>query len=150
MKPFVRNMIIVALVSFVLQYAWEYIQCGLFYTMENTTNYTGVMMSATFGDVMMTVVLYGLLVWVNRDADWIMKKWDTKEYVIMILYAFFLSFYFEISALYQGRWGYTSKMPLIPTTNIAVLPVIQLLILFPISFYISKRIAKYFFKKSRI
>ena len=142
MRKLLKNLIVIAIVSLILQTAWEYWQCGRYYTMADMTNHTRLMTSATFGDVIMTIVLYGLLVLVNHDVDWIMKKWNLKEYVIMILYSLFLSFYFEISALHSNRWGYNELMPLFPTTNIALVPVIQLVVLFPVSFYISSLILK--------
>ncbi|MGF7058261.1 hypothetical protein [Brassicibacter mesophilus] len=140
MHKFLKNLLVIAIVSLILQAAWEYWQCSIYYTMADLTNHTRLMTSATLGDIMMTIVLYGLLVLVNHDVNWIIRRWNLKEYVIMALYALFLSFYFEISALHSSRWGYNELMPLFPTTNIALIPVIQLLILFPVSFYISRLI----------
>jgi hypothetical protein len=142
MKTFLRNIFIVAIISFVFHYAWEYIQCGIFYTMDGNTPDFSLMASATFGDVMMSIVLYVLLALVNYDINWLTKKWEIKEYIIIALYALFLSFYFEVSALYTNRWGYNDTMPLFPNTNIGLVPVIQLLVLFPLSFFISKMIMK--------
>ncbi|MEW9095577.1 MAG: hypothetical protein AB2417_10900 [Clostridiaceae bacterium] len=143
MKKFIYNIIVICLVAFILQFTWEYIQCGIFYTMEDLTGHTRLMASATLGDVNMSIVLYLLLAYVNRDIDWINSKWNRHDFVIMILYALFLSFYFEISALYRGRWGYNlSKMPLFPTTPIGLIPVLQLVILLPLVFYISKLIIR--------
>ncbi|QEK13667.1 hypothetical protein FQB35_11955 [Crassaminicella thermophila] len=142
MKQFLRNFIIIALISFIFQAAWEYLSCGLFYAMDTKTATSPLMWSATFGDVMMTVTLYVILSFVNGNSNWIVNKWKSKEYIIISLYALFLSFYFEISALYSGRWAYSEAMPLFPNTNIGLIPVIQLLILFPFTFFISKFIIK--------
>lgn len=142
MKRFFTNLLIIALVALTLQYAWEYYQCGIFYDvpLSDLQSHSRLMASATFGDVNMTVILYLLLAIVNRDYDWINKSWDLKEYVIIILYGLFLSFYFEASALYTGRWGYSSSMPFFPGTNIGLIPVLQLIILFPLTFAISRLI----------
>lgn len=149
MKKFIRNIIVITIISFLFQYSWEYWQCGIFYDVTNIGNHSRLMASATFGDIVMTLILYGLLALVNHDVNWIIKKWNFKEFVIIALYALFLSFYFEISALYTGRWSYSSKMPLFPNTNIGLIPVIQLLILFPLTFFISKIIIiKYLERKS--
>ncbi|WP_427340022.1 hypothetical protein [Caloranaerobacter sp. DY30410] len=150
MKKLIRNIIVITIISFLFQYAWEYWQCGIFYDVTNLSNHSRLMASATFGDIVMTLILYGLLVLVNHDINWIIKKWDFKEFIIIGLYALFLSFYFEISALYTGRWSYSSKMPLFPNTNIGLIPVIQLLILFPLTFLISKIIIKYLERKPSI
>ncbi|WP_069650850.1 hypothetical protein [Caloranaerobacter ferrireducens] len=148
MRKLIRNIIVVTIISFLFQYTWEYWQCGIFYTVTNLSSHSRLMASATFGDIVMTLILYGLLVLVNHDINWIIKKWSFKEFIIIGLYAISLSFYFEISALYTGRWSYSSKMPLFPNTNIGLIPVIQLFILFPLTFLISKIIIKYLERKS--
>ncbi len=141
MKTFLRNLVIIAIIAFVLQGIWEYTVCGLFYTMSDL-NHTRLMLSATFGDMMMSLILYVLLVFVNDDVDWVTRNWKRHDYVIMTLYALFLSFYFEISALYIERWGYDPSMPIIPSTPIAFIPVIQLLILLPVIFALTKIVNK--------
>lgn len=142
MKQFLRNFMIIALISFLFQAAWEYWACGLFYVMDTKAPASALMWSATFGDVMMTLILYTALSFVNKDSNWIIKTWTSKEYIIIFLYALFFSFYFEINALYTGRWAYSEAMPLFPNTNIGLIPVIQFLILFPVTFFISKLITK--------
>jgi hypothetical protein len=138
MKSFIRNILFVAVIAFILQGIWEYAQCGRFYVVDDVTGHTRLMLSATFGDMNISLVLYMLLVAVNNDINWFLKKWHSHNYVITILYSLFLSFYFEIHALYTGRWGYNpNNMPLFPNTNIGLLPVIQLIILLPLIFYIS-------------
>ncbi len=52
---------------------------------------------------MMSVMLYMLLIVVNNDTNWFLKKWNKHDYVVTILYGLFLSFYFEVHALYTGR-----------------------------------------------
>jgi len=147
MKKFIKSILIITIVAFIFQLSWEYFQCGIFYALEEigSKEHFLLMTSATLGDIMMTIVLYGLLALVNHDLNWYFKKWEIKEYVIITLYALFMSFYFEISALYTGRWAYSNLMPLFPNTNIGLIPVIQLLLLFPLTFYIAKIITKKFF-----
>jgi len=150
MKNFIRNILVIALIAFILQLIWEYGQCGTFFIVDDLTNHTRLMLSATFGDMMMSVVLYILLVFINDDTNWILKKWHKHDYVITLLYSLFLSFYFEVHALYTGRWGYNpDTMPLFPNTNIALIPVIQLIILLPLIFYISSLIIKKYMKEKK-
>lgn len=147
MKKFAKNFLAVALAAFVLQYVWEYTVCGMFYVMNANTSNISLMFSATLGDVVMTVALYALLSFVNKDPDWIFKKWQAKEYCIVTLYALFLSFYFEISALYTGRWTYSDAMPLFPNTNVGLIPVLQLVLLFPLTFFITGHIFRHMEKR---
>jgi len=142
LKKFIRNILVIGLVALIFQYAWESWVCDIFYTMSPTTNYIRLLASATFGDVNMTLGLYILLSIVNKNLNWFLERWGIKEYTIFVLYSLFLSFYFEISALHLGRWGYSTRMPLFPNTNIGLVPVLQLIILFPLTFFVSKLIIK--------
>ena len=151
MNNFIRNILVVAVIAFILQLIWEYVQCGTFFVVTDVTGHTRLMLSATFGDMMMSVVLYMLLTVVNNDINWFLNKWHKHDYVITILYSLFLSFYFEVHALYTGRWGYNPKtMPLFPNTNIGLIPVIQLIVLLPLIFYISSVVIKIYIKNKGI
>lgn len=148
MKSLFKNVLLITIISLFFHGVWEYFQCTIFYTMENVKNHTYLMLSATTGDIIMAIILYLLLTLINKDSDWFMTRWQLKDYVIMILYSLAFSFYFEANALYTNRWGYSKGMPLLYKTNIGLLPVLQLLILFPLTFFISKIALKYIFKSS--
>jgi len=148
MKYFLRNILIVIIVSLIFQGLWEYWVCGTFYAMDdtNSTEHLLLMVSATFGDMVMSVILFCLLAVLNKNSNWLLHRWSSKDRVIMILYALFLSFYFEISALDQGRWVYSDFMPLVLESPIGLVPVLQLLILFPLTFLVSSYIIRYYSK----
>ena len=140
MRKIIKNLVIVAVTQLILHGIWEYMQCGIFYTMEGQSSFehTQLMFSATTGDVGIAMTLFIILVIGNHNWNWFLGNWDRKDKIIMILYALFVSFFFEVHALYHGRWGYSSQMPLFPGTNIGLLPVVQLLILLPLGFFTSK------------
>jgi len=100
------------------------------------------MIIAVLGDVAITLLLYVILAIVNKNLNWLSKRQDLKDYAIIILYGLVASFYFEINALSTGRWSYSNNMPLLLNTGIGIVPVIQLLILFPVTFIMSKKISK--------
>ena len=148
MKSLLRNVLIVIIVSLIFHGIWEYWACGTFYTGAdfNSSAHLLLMISATFGDVVMSIVLFGILSGLNKNYNWLLNKWNPKDITIMILYALFLSFYFEIDALHQGRWGYSEYMPLILGTPIGLVPVLQLLVLFPLTFMTSGYIIRLYNK----
>ena len=43
----------------------------------------------------------------------------------------------RMDARFASRWSYTADNPRIPGTEVSVLPVAQLLILFPLSFWLT-------------
>ncbi|KXG75091.1 hypothetical protein [Thermotalea metallivorans] len=79
MKKFTKTFLAVVLAAFVLQYIWEYTACQIFYVMSEKASSTFLMFSPTLGDVMMPVALYALLSFVNKNPEWILKKWQAKE-----------------------------------------------------------------------
>lgn len=144
MKKTGRLILIFSAVEFILHAIWEYTACGLFYTMggQGFIEHQLLMIQATIGDVFIALGLFLILAFVNRQSDWFLEKWERKDYVISILYSVLIAFYFEIHALYIGRWGYQETMPLIYGTPIAIAPVIQLALLLPLGFIITKKFNK--------
>lgn len=98
------------------------------------------MFLAALGDVILTLVAYVVISLASASWDWFMKKWTLTQWIVMDLTALVLSMYIEINALYQGRWSYTTINPLLPGTPISLIPIIQLLILFPLTFYVSAKV----------
>ena len=49
----------------------------------------------------------------------------------------------ESWALATSRWAYTNINPRVPGTPISVLPVAQLLLLFPLTFWLSRKVIRY-------
>lgn len=151
MKTITRNTVVISIVAFVLQMIWEYAQCSYLYELNDLTGHTRLMLSATVGDTNMSIILYWILIFINKNVNWIVEKWHRHDYIITTLYALFLSFYFEIHALYTNRWGYNPEtMPLFPGTPVAFVPVMQLLVLFPVIFLISRKILRWVSSKNHV
>ncbi|TDX35499.1 hypothetical protein C7954_1586 [Halanaerobium congolense] len=142
MKKTLRLIFIFSAVELILHSIWEYSVCGLFYTMEGQSfiEHQLLMFQATIGDVFIALGLFLILAFVNHRSNWFLESWERKDYVISALYSVLIAFYFEAHALHLGRWGYQETMPLVYGTSIAVVPVIQLALLLPLGFIITKKI----------
>lgn len=138
--PVIKRLLLVGVTAFILHLIWEYAQCGYFFDMEDSFEHQILMITATLGDMNMAIFLYLILSASNKSFYWIDKGMSIGDVIITVFYSLFMSFYFETRALLEGRWVYSEQMPLIYGTNIGVLPVIQLLILFPLGFYLTKYI----------
>lgn len=143
-KKILKRILLVGLTAFVLHLIWEYAQCGYFFDMEDSFEHQVLMITATLGDMNMAIALYLLLSLSNRSFYWIDKGMSLTDTIITVLYSLFLSFYFETRALIENRWVYSENMPLFWGTNIGILPVIQLIILFPAGFYLTRYLIKKF------
>jgi len=133
---------IFAAVELVLHGIWEYTACGIFYTMEGQgfIEHQLLMIQATVGDVFIALGLFLILAFVNHRSNWFLENWERKDYIISLLYSVLVAFYFEAHALHLGRWGYQENMPLVYGTSIALVPVIQLSLLLPLGFVLTKKI----------
>lgn len=87
-KRWLRSLAVTAGVSCIPQYAWEAWQSPIFYMGSPGV---GILFGATLVAVMMEIGLYVLLSLVNQDVGWVAKKYNAKDYTIMVLYALFYS-----------------------------------------------------------
>ncbi|MFW6274188.1 MAG: hypothetical protein ACOC17_04680 [Halanaerobium sp.] len=148
MRKTLKLIFIFSIVQLILHGIWEYTACGIFYTMEGQgfIEHQILMLSATVGDVFIALGLFFILAFVNKKSDWFMEKWERKDIVISTLYSILIAFYFEAHALHINRWGYQDNMPLVPGTSIALVPVIQLALLLPLGFILTKKIYQHYFQ----
>ena len=142
MPKTIKLISIFAAVELVLHGIWEYTACGIFYTMEGQgfVEHQLLMIQATIGDVFIALGLFFILAFVNQRSNWFLGDWERKDYIISLLYSVLVAFYFEAHALHLGRWGYQENMPLVYGTSIALVPVIQLSLLLPLGFVLTKKI----------
>lgn len=147
MSKTIKLISIFAAVELVLHGIWEYSVCGLFYTMEglNFIEHQLLMIQATVGDVFIALGLFFILAFANHRSNWFLDSWERKDYLISLLYAVLVAFYFEAHALHIDRWGYQENMPLVYGTSIALVPVIQLALLLPLGFILTKKIYQWKF-----
>lgn len=129
---FKRNVILIV-VSAILQGIWEYWVCNNFYSSEVIQNMNRLMIEATIGDVVITIVIFNFLLLLYRDNSW---KLNIRNFFGIVAYSFAAALYFESRGLWLGRWEYTKEMMYLFNTNIGLLPIIQLVFLIPLTIFI--------------
>ncbi|GEM_PF-1852161 len=133
LKIFLIRNFIVAVTSLVLHGIWEYVACGIFYAYGEIENMNRLMVEATIGDVGIALLIFNLLLLLRKDLKY---KLTIKDYLIVVLYGIIGAYYFETRALSIDRWVYNSGMTIIPVLNVGLIPVLQLVILIPISLFL--------------
>ena len=124
--------------AFALNLPWEFIQCGLFFVHGTIPPTYGGMVLSSFGDVLITWLIFGLCAAWTRDARWIKcepKKWP---WGLIVLLCLTISVAIEIYALATGRWSYKPAAPLLPVLKVSIIPILQLLVLVPLSYLASR------------
>jgi hypothetical protein len=126
-------------VSVVLNYFWEIGQAFLFVGMNSWKNIWWHCFVASLGD--------GLMVWTIHAAGWISFRrsdWFVaprlKGYGVMLVTGLIIAVAVEWLAVHVlQRWAYTADMPVLPMTTgvtIGITPLLQMLMLPPVIFYI--------------
>ncbi len=96
---------------------------------------------ATIGDVIYTLAAYLFVALLKRDLNWLVRM--TKlDIAAVALIGFFISIFVEYKAFAFDRWFYMDSMPIIASLGVGLSPVLQMTILLPLTFVITKFIAQ--------
>ena len=143
MKKLLLFLVILIIVSAVVHGIWEYGQCGVFYTFNGITSFENydLLFGRVILDITATITIFLIISIINLDWKWIVT-WDAKDTFLIIFLSLLGSFYVEASSLHIGRWGYSSSMPLLTGTEIGLTPLLQWMVLIPLSILIARLFIK--------
>lgn len=137
------------LVAFALHYAWESVQCPLFFVHPDSSGMALAMVRAALGDVAMTWVVQAVVAAVSGRWLWLLGRRTGRQWALLLAMGLAMSISFEYFALATGRWSYTPITPLVPGTRISIVPLAQLLVLFPLSFKLTQVLLRHRLAKSQ-
>lgn len=126
--------LVLTAVAFGLSWAWEVVQCRPFFVHPVPCRGGLAMAKSALGDVAMTWLAYVVVAVVSRGWDWIAQPWGRRQWTSILVLASAMSIGVERFALATGRWFYTAANPLVPGAGVSAVAVLQLLVLFPLSF----------------
>lgn len=120
-----------AIVAFLLHIIWENAQAPLYAGYPSFSQHFSVCLVGTLGDVVITLSVLAFL--------WLLKKDVSRpaDFLGLAIIGFIIAVAIEQNALLAGKWDYVSAMPIIPWLNVGLIPIIQMTILLPLSFYIA-------------
>ena len=137
-RTIVLHVVFVTGIAFGLNYLWETIQCSRFFIHLDGKATPAAMVVATLGDVAMTWFAQVVIAAVSRSWLWLLERWRWPQWTLLVALALVLSLLVEYWALGAARWAYTNINPRIPRTAISALPVAQLVLLFPLTFGLTR------------
>ena len=130
--------------AFLLSFPWEMIQSPLFEGMVDMPHWDGVKYCtrAAFGDTAIMLVAF----WVVAAATGRGRSWLTQSgrmpVVAIVLVGVVIAVVIEALAT-SGRWlegwTYSVHMPMVPGTNIGLVPILQWIILPPMAVLLARR-----------
>lgn len=134
-----RTVAALFVVSVVLNYFWEIGQAFLFVGMDSWENVWWHCLVASLGDGLMVWTIYAAGWSFFRRSDWFVAP-QLKGYSLMLMTGLIIAVAVEWLAVHVlQRWVYTAAMPVLPVlpgVNIGITPLLQMLMLPPVIFYI--------------
>lgn len=95
---------------------------------------------ATLGDIAITFWIYAIGALGARALSWgLQPRWNV--FFAVALLGAMHAVWVEQAAIASGRWSYTPAMPIIPRLGVGLWPVLQLLVLLPLTIGLSSFIA---------
>lgn len=127
----------VYVVAVPLNFAWEMMQGGLYEPMGTFWQATlrCFLASLVDGAVVLLIAMAGVVVF--RSSDWFVRG-RRDRYAFAAAAGLAAAIALERWGLASGRWAYNESMPVLPGTELGAVPLAQLLLLTPLTFYLSK------------
>jgi len=127
-------------VALPLYFAWEMAQAPFFTGMPaGWVKATLMCAQATLGDgvLVAAVAIAGALLY--RDRRWFVPPAPLR-YVVAVVAGVALQVGVEWVMVYRlDRWGYASNQPILPLVGLGILPVLQPIVLLPLTFWLTAR-----------
>ena len=124
--------------AFGLNWLWEMVQMPAFQEMagrswlETSRRCT----IAALGDVAMILAIYAIGAVAAGDARWgMVSKWSIYATAVLLGAAFAAGF--EWFSLATGRWNYNEHMPVVPGLQVGLWPMLQMILLAPLTFWLA-------------
>lgn len=124
-------------IAFALHLVWENAQAPLFAGYTSFGQHLLICLYGTAGDVLITLIVYGLVSLLKYDLFWPLKV-TAQDLVALALVGFFVAAGIEYRALALDRWTYTPSMPIVPYLHVGLSPLVQMTLLLPVTFYLTR------------
>lgn len=131
------RLVVVTFVSAVaLNFGWEMAQARLYEPMGTTWEATQRCFVASLGDGLMILLVVASGAIVFRTSGWFVEP-TLAWYAFAALTGLILAVAVELWGLTTGRWTYQVHMPLVTGTALGAVPLVQMVILTPLSLWLA-------------
>jgi hypothetical protein len=140
MKSAVARLLVVYAVAMCINYVWEMVQMPLYQDMRLDELRSWLRcLQASFGDANITIAIFIMGLLLFRDWSW-PAKLNIPKLAYITISGGGVAVLIDLFALKNGRWTYTSLMPLLPLVGVGLIPFLQLMLLPYVSYLLALRI----------
>ncbi|TAK57278.1 hypothetical protein EPO17_02370 [Patescibacteria group bacterium] len=134
-----KKPIIFLVSTFFLNLIWENAQSFLYQPHGDVSTAFLRCVFASLGDVLIVGILYLIISLVFRSFYWFLEM-DVRKWLSLVIFSVIFAMGVEWWGIGAYRWVYADMMPMIPFTNIGLVPVLQMIVLNPIILFIIRTI----------
>jgi len=131
----------VLIIGFLLNLIWENVQAPFYKGYNGFFAHFWICFAAAAVDALVLLLLYILFAVSNQSLYWPLKVrlW---QYGLLAFIGGLLALWFEKWALAGEQWSYTNAMPVVPVLDAGLLPLLQLMLLPGLTFYLGANVAR--------
>lgn len=137
-RKYLTPLLVIAAVSLVLNILWENVQAPWYMGYAGPVAHLPMCMRAAIGDVLIVLLIYGLFALMYKDMWWF-QKLDWRSVVLLAVVGSSIGIGIEKLALSAQRWDYAQSMPIIPIVEVGLTPVLQMMLLPIVTFYLTSK-----------
>ena len=119
-----------------LNFGWEMAQARLYQPMGTAWEATRRCFVASLGDGLMVLLVVAGGAIVFRSVRWSVEP-TLARYAFAALTGLIFAVAVELWGLATGRWTYQARMPRVPGTELGAVPLVQMVILTPLSLWLA-------------
>ena len=140
---FLKFIGLLALLSFILNFAWEWFQCVPFFFHRVAQATPISMVVAALGDVGLIFLVLGFVFILTKCRQSFMQSpFKFRNFIFIEVMAFLVAVGVEKIALATDRWSYTEMNPIIPILGVSFLPVLQLMFIIPLVLFLTAAVMR--------
>lgn len=119
-------------ISGALHFIWEANHVQLYTGYEHVARGLPIPWYATAGDIVYTFFALLVIALFKHEIAW-WQKMTWHDAAVLACLGLVIALFVEYKAFLFGRWAYTAAMPIIPIVQVGLSPVLQMMILLPVS-----------------
>lgn len=124
-------------VAVLVNFVWEMAQSPLYAGAFNVSTAFWHCLVASLGDGLLVLLIFSIGWMITHRPYWFERP-GVGGYALMMVTGLAISMGVEFLAVQIGEWwSYTKRMPLVPVLGVGLAPVAQMLILPPLTFYLT-------------